>query len=115
MYISNEYYHLLPVHSQRLCDSSYEIISLIKIIFTSLKNVLNSILIRWYLSLYFLIARTARIECAETYRQTHCDTYIQDNYWNPCCACVPRVNKPRVVFTDFRVHYFGLTKWCRWF
>ena len=38
-----------------------------------------------------LIARTARIACAD--RQTHTHTYIQDNYCNPRCACAPRVNE----------------------
>ena len=41
-----------------------------------------------------LIARTARIACVRTYRQTdtHTHTHIRDNYCNPLCACVPRVN-----------------------
>ena len=43
-----------------------------------------------------LIARTARIACVWTYRQTdrhtHTHTHIRDNYCNPLCACAPRVN-----------------------
>ena len=37
-----------------------------------------------------LVARTARIACADrhTYRHTH----TRDNYCNPRCACAPRVN-----------------------
>jgi len=38
-----------------------------------------------------VIARTARIACGLTDRQTH--THTQDNYCNPHCACVPRGNK----------------------
>ena len=37
-----------------------------------------------------LIARTARIACAD--RQTDIQTNTRDNYCNPRCACVPRVN-----------------------
>ena len=43
-----------------------------------------------------LIARTARIACAD--RHTHTHTYIhththtQEDYCNPLCACAPRVN-----------------------
>ena len=45
-----------------------------------------------------LIARTARIVCADrhTYIQTHTHTHThshtQDNYCNPLCACASRVN-----------------------
>ena len=37
-----------------------------------------------------------------------------DNYCITRCACSPKVNKPRVVVTDFRLHYIGFTKWSRW-
>ena len=50
-----------------------------------------------------LIARTARIACADrqthihtyihTYMHTYIHTHIQDNYCNPRCLCAPRVNK----------------------
>ena len=39
-----------------------------------------------------LIARTARIACADI----HTHTYTQDAYCNPLCACTPRVNEPEV-------------------
>ena len=46
-----------------------------------------------------LIARTARIACAD--RHTHTHTYIhthtRDDYCNPLCACAPRVNDPQLV------------------
>ena len=37
-----------------------------------------------------LIARTARIACAD--RHTDIQTHTRDNYCNPRCACAPRVN-----------------------
>ena len=37
-----------------------------------------------------LIARTARIACADRHTYTH--TYTQDDCCNPLCACAPRVN-----------------------
>ena len=39
-----------------------------------------------------LTARTARIACVRTYRQTDRQTNTRDNYCNPLCACAPRVN-----------------------
>ena len=37
-----------------------------------------------------LIARTARIACADSH--TDIQTHTRDNYCNPRCACAPRVN-----------------------
>ena len=42
-----------------------------------------------------VIARTARIACGLTDRQT--DTHTQDKYCNPRCACAPRVNYYRQI------------------
>ena len=39
-----------------------------------------------------LIARTARIACADRQTYIHTDTHTRDNYCNPRCACAPRVN-----------------------
>ena len=34
-----------------------------------------------------------------TYTHTHIHTYTHDNYYNPRCACAPRVNNNTVVVT----------------
>ena len=41
-----------------------------------------------------LIARTARIVCADrhTYIHIYTQTYTRENYCNRRCACIPRVN-----------------------
>ena len=49
-----------------------------------------------------------------TYIHTYIHTYTQDNYSNPRCACVPRVNKQIIHFCDTFVYttfsYGGIIK-----
>ena len=50
----------------------------------------------------FVIARTTRIACRLTDRQTHTHTHTQDtqdtqnNYCSPHCACAPRVKESKL-------------------
>ena len=43
-----------------------------------------------------------------TYIHTYTHTYTHDNYYNPRCACVPRVNKMRSYIPQFQVRAASL-------
>ena len=48
-----------------------------------------------------LIARIARIACSDRYTDIH--THTRDNYCNPLCACVPRVNNVYLISCELHV------------